>query len=269
MRFCTSCGASGQASAAGPTTLVQPLADPGPPPRRRGLWRVLAALLVVGLVAGGIVLAFQLTGDDGQRASAKDSGSETSPSPSGSETDPATAETAAPPAASASTEAPAPAPVTCWDGIPATKLSECTAPTGRAGLEWVFPAMVNQRCSDKTTGGERRQGRQLLVECFGELPGGSTVRMNFSEWDSVNVSLAHYDEQGMSRTSIPDKSGQVMRYRWLGVANDGSYKAALMLAGHPLSVSVYVPAPEQRIQALHTVARMRPNSEILGIRNGS
>ncbi len=146
-------------------------------------------------------------------------------------------------------------PFRCWTGRRVPNLNECTTPTGREGLAYIFPAMSSQRC--QTISSTPQIGRSRLVKCFDLLPSGERITINYSQWRSVALGRAHYGSK------LPGGGLVNGSYVWRGPVN-GEYNIAGQYANAPFSVSVYGPSEAKVLEALTSVVRARPPAEIRG-----
>ncbi len=242
-----------------------PPAYPAPPRKRRtglvALWVVLA-LLVVG---GGVTAAVLLLDDEPEGARVYDASDRASSTdePSDEPSEEPTASVSAVPSEtmSASPVEPtaSPTPVQCWNG-PAPSLADCTSPTGRAGIEWVFPSMKDADCSPAEA--ERAQ----LWNCYDYLDDGAVIRFNYSEWYSFAAAAAHYRNPGY-REGYSENRLDDGRYLWLSYdLGKGQYKAALAYSRAPWSVTVYADTTAHRDAALRELLVMRPREQLRGVR---
>ena len=139
----------------------------------------------------------------------------------------------------------------CWDGSPSARLTTCSLPSGREGMNWVFPDSNAANCG--------RQGvrtRELSVWCY---PG--PVETHYSEWASV--SAAEYEYENQRSTPAARWRGYL---RWNITPADGSVKVALVHPAAPFSVTLYADNPSERDRALQQL-RLRPIGEVMGQRN--
>jgi hypothetical protein len=244
-----------------------PAPAPVPPPQRSrrglvvGLVGVLVALLVIGVGVAGYLLV--VDGDPDPSPSAA-----TDESPATEESVPASASatpTPTPPPADPTTEAPTTAPATtappvpttvsCWDGAQAQRLRDCTPPSGKAGLSWVFPNFSDTDCSGYTTTGSRPQ----IWNCTGYLDDGTPIDLNYSQWYRVRPGVSHYDADAYDKEVL---AGGLVR--WAIISADDEYKAALMYADAPWSVTVYADSESARDRGVQAFATMRPRDQLLG-----
>lgn len=236
-----------------------------PPPRRRrtglvALWVVLALLLVGGGVTAGVLLL----DDEPEGARVYDaSDRDTPPSedPSEEPTEEPSASESTIPSASASPVEPSapPTPVQCWNGS-AASLADCTSPTGRAGIEWVFPSMKDADCSPAEA------DRVQLWNCYDYLDDGAVIRFNYSEWYSFAAAAAHYRNPGY-RDGYSENRLDDGRYLWLSYdLGKGQHKAALAYSRAPWSVTVYADTTAHRDAALRELLVMRPREQLRGVR---
>jgi len=87
------------------------------------------------------------------------------------------------------------------------------------------------------------------------------VKLNYSQWVNVRLAYDHYDVVGSERTDERNDAGKVLRHRWLALGQ-GQFKAALLFADQPWSVSLYAPTEEAREQAVHTLVTARKPGEL-------
>jgi hypothetical protein len=96
------------------------------------------------------------------------------------------------------------ADVTCWDGT--TKAAEdCTSPTGRAGLRWVFPSFKPDLLGCRNVLLEHPEfKRPTMFECDGAVPTGR-VTITYSELSAVPAGRAYLEkEYGVAPEEIDD-----------------------------------------------------------------
>lgn len=297
-RFCVSCGARvGVAPTAppppvspAPSSPVQPtyewrpsppaqqpsyqqlVPQPAPQPAQRrsraGLVvGVLLLLLIVGgAAAGGVVL---LGGDDGSSATdgprrSSDSASTEPEStvPSAAEPTPEASTTSAEPSPS-ETAALAPAPsVTCWDGDRVVRVSDCAPLAGKDALRWVFPGLDPDSCSSHRS--DLSAVRLQIWACTGYLDDGTPIDLNYSQWSRPGPALSHYDHDAEVEGKSTLADGRVL---WSITSRAGDYKAALMYPDEPWSVTVYASSAAARDQGVLRFATMRPQGQLLGVRD--
>jgi hypothetical protein len=211
-------------------------------------------VLLLGATA---VAGYALLGDDAAEVTANDrpavaAGTEDdSPTAEPTPTDAPT--TTEPPASTAPTTAPASA--RCWDGSRETRLRDCRPPTGQRGLRWVFPQLDRTTCS----GSHRSATRPQIWSCTGYLADGTAIALNYSQWYRVAPGVAHYDRDSYDKETLDN--GLV---RWWIISRTGDYKAALMYADAPWSVTVYAPTEGARDRGIRAFATMRPRAQLLG-----
>ena len=273
LAFCTHCGSPLAAAppvyapppAYEPPTYVPPTYvppgyvsptgySPPQPPRRRRTGLVVAWVAVaVLLVAGGVTAGFLLLDDEPEDAHVFNA-SDGEPSPSDA-TSPSLQASVAPPEPSS----PSLTPVQCWNG-PAARLADCTSPTGRRGIRWVFPSMKNADC---TMGAARRL---QIWNCYDALADGTLIRFNYSQWYNFASAATHYRNPGyrgeFSETRMPDG-----RLRWFSYDLDkAQYKAAFAYDRAPWSVTIYADTKADRDAAVRDLLVMRPREQLRGIR---
>jgi len=204
------------------------------PPDRRWLWGVLGGAVAITLFAGGgLWLVTGSADDQPTEAAAPSTTAAVSPS-----------ESAAPepsPVAEAST--PPPSQVRCWDASTAPTVEQCSMPEGAAGLAWVFPQLSGQQCRPPKQG---RSGAVVQVLCSATLPDGTTVKLGYYQWSSVDAGLAYYDAQGLNRNDVNGFHG------WAARLGNRTKKAVL-----------YAEAPYSRTLMFRTAAADSPELQHL------
>jgi len=154
------------------------------------------------------------------------------------------------------TSTPAPEPVvTCWDGSEEVA-TDCPAPTGPAGLRWVFPSFRpgDQRCSkvvyeDKGASGPLEYSCRTRVE-------GTTARVRYSERSSLQGGLTYFDKR-FDDDPQPVAAGTRLLYRDTAPRRDGTYEATLAYVNLPYAVTVNAVNERLRDRVLDDV-RLRP-----------
>lgn len=264
LRFCTMCGRPAEApvptqplvAASGPTA---PGLDRRPRGSRTGVRVAVIAGLTLALLAGGLAAWF-VTRDDDQVPEA-DRVASASPTAGASPTAPTTA--AEPEPESEAETAPAARPgARCWDDSTASDVEACSSPSGRRGLEWVFPSMATQECADL----KARSGspRVQLWECFATLSDGTPVRINYAQWDSVTQGYDHFSDFLGRPVEVTNRFGELALYRWNGEV-EGEHERAVIDARVPFSVAVFVSDPAQREPAFEQLVRLRPGDQFRGV----
>lgn len=275
LRFCTQCGApapdtesnsptpgSGQSpppttSAAEPTS-AHP--DPTSRARSRAVWGIssLVGLLVIATGVGALLI-----GRSGN-PSAQDPG--TPPASPGSTPGGHGQDSPSQQTTTDESSAPVePITYTCWNDREVERLRECPRPAGVAGLAWVFPSFHPSDCRNMKAYGPV-VARVVFYECQGATPSGSPITFHYSIWRTSSAGFAHYDRGvGVHRTSGHSPGGKLVGYKWLSVTGSGEFKAAVMYARAPFTVSLYAPTLAARSEALDDVLQMRPPVNIRGV----
>ncbi len=165
------------------------------------------------------------------------------------------------PSGSPSASAPPAARVRCWDGTGAQQVSECPQPAGRAGLEWVFPSLAEQKCGVPTTPGPEVV---LRILCADHLQDGSRVVIGYVQWRSVDDGYAFFEGQELDRSDVPDQDGNIVLHQWAGTSG-ATQKVVGLYAEEPFSISVTLPESADFVQdALGQVAVARPPDQVRG-----
>jgi len=196
---------------------------PGTPPSRAPY--VAAAVVALVLVAVVVAVVLLVTGGDDPDGTDRATGR-----------DPAASSSAPAPSASASAST-APA-YTCWDGTAVAELARCSAPSGEAGLRWVFPGLADARCGKASAGGP---GVTTRVLCVYRLADGSRAQVGLFAWESVAQGQAFYDGQGLQRDPADGSAGGADLVTW-SATEGGRAKLATMYAAAPYSATVTYPA---------------------------
>lgn len=211
---------------------------PGTPTRRPPY--VVGAVVALVLVAVVVAVVLLVTGgDDPEQGTAREP----------------VASSSAPAEASESASA-APA-YSCWDGSAATDLAQCSAPSGEAGLRWVFPGLADARCGKASAGGP---GVTTRVLCVYRLADGSRAQVGLFAWASVADGQAFYDGQGLQR----DATTTADVVTW-GATEGGRAKLATMYAAAPYSATVTYPAAGALSAEDRAALSPRPVGEVTGV----
>ncbi|WP_164519681.1 double zinc ribbon domain-containing protein [Nocardioides ferulae] len=255
------------ATAPQPDYPVPAATQPAEPPRRRGrrvVSVVAAVVLLAAAGAGGAAGYSMLTGDDpdtdttqtvGEASSDEQTTGEPSPAAASTDADetPVETPTAEPP--------PEPDPPTfqCWNGTPSNGPKQCPPLRGPQAMSWLFSSFRPEQCEPV-----RHVSRERWA-CYSTISDGTQIRYNYSSWNSVAAAYRHYDNlPGAVRQDFYTPAGEVGRHRWM-LFNGHDYKAAVVYASVPWSVSLYAPSSAARAQALAELG-MRPASHVHGVR---
>ena len=145
---------------------------------------------------------------------------------------------------------------TCWDGTAAASLDGCSAPTGEAGLLWVFPAIAQAKCGQPSAQGG--DGVVTRVLCLYRFADGTRAQLGFFEWASVDQGVAFYDGQGLTRADL----GEL--HTWSGDTGQTA-KAATLYAAAPYSVTVTYPAAVPPSAEDQAALAPRPAADLRGV----
>jgi hypothetical protein len=222
--FCLSCGAAAAADGGDPAT------EPGPPSRLRRVLRSLARwrtpVVVVPLLG-----ALSATGAMGAQMM--------------------------------TAEIPPPEPdvqVTCWDGGEAGSAEACTAPSGEAGLRWVFPTFHPDRdgCVDVLIE-HPEYARPAMYECDFKAS-GRWVTVAYMQLAGVDPARRFFEKDfPMSeRERVRTAEGTAYRYVWRQRTEDG-FELAAMYIDFPYAVSITAPKASHRDLALRKLAFRHPD----------
>lgn len=156
------------------------------------------------------------------------------------------------------TPAAAPAPeVTCWDGT-VDVATACSAPTGKAGLRWVFPSFdpQAQRCREVVY---RKAGEAgpLEFSCRTRVQ-GTTARISYSERSSLQSGLEYFAKLYGGVTATPAAGGTQLVYRDPAPTGKGTYRATIAYTASPFAVTVTARNERLRDAVLDDAVRLRP-----------
>ncbi len=259
-------------------TVLRPPAAPDPtptvesPPQRRRTWRVvgLAAASVAAVLALGVAAFGLLAPDDTPSGGEAQQAAEAIPSPSptqaarsagvGKAGDRATPERSPQPTPAVTPDAvdPAPGPadpsVTCWDDSTARDAKACPVPSGRSGLETVFPSMD----SDCRQAPVLVPGKAEVFECeFGAF------MVRYSRWDKGADRYGYLDRFNPGATSrqwIID--GSFAGRQWFSFEDDQAeskqHQWSATYRYSPFSVSVEAVDDESRAVGIAAVVATDP-----------
>lgn len=234
---------------------VAPMAAPHRPPGRgRGPVLLIAAIAVLVALLGTLVTVVVLSGDDGRRT-ASDNGE---PGEQGKDDSTADPDDASSGPDDPSSEPAASKPFACWNGVPAERLDDCTEPSGKQGMRWVFPQSKASTCS--FTGGGTRVAES---DCNVVVSSGGTVRVHYTEWADWDSAYAEYSGQNV-QGAVTDWR-EFHRWYIRPLAGDWDYKVALLYRDAPWSVTVYGHTKVDRDEALRELS-VRPVSDLMGRR---
>lgn len=212
---------------------------PGTPPSRAPY--VVGAVVALVVVAVVVAVVLLVTGGDG------DDTPSTAREPVAGSSAPA----------EASESASAEPAYTCWDGSSVPDLAQCSAPSGEAGLRWVFPGLADARCGTASAGGP---GVTTRVLCVYRLADGSRAQVGLFAWASVAEGQAFYDGQGLQR----DAGGSAEVVTW-SATEGGRAKLATMYADAPFSATVTYPAAGALSAEDRAALSPRPVGELAGV----
>lgn len=157
------------------------------------------------------------------------------------------------------------APVTCWDGV-VGPAEDCTVPSGRKGLRWVFPSFrpAEQDCRNLVAENPDAT-RPAMFECTERLE-GREVHLVYSEVRGLEQATQYlgrrYDQEPRE---IDTDDGGTGWLRWTGRRPrlDGTHRLEQMYADHPFSVEVRAETVRLRDRGITELVEMRPPGEVL------
>lgn len=151
--------------------------------------------------------------------------------------------------------------VTCWDNTTA-KASECTEPTGKAGLRWVFPSyrMSEDQCTRVRF---KRSARERPVEFACDLRYDQRpVLITYTVRTSLSQGLS-YLQRTYDVVPVTQAGGDRLVFRTNAVDDDGYYSVTVAYSDHPFTVTVASPDAEIRDTALDELVRFRPAGQVV------
>lgn len=156
--------------------------------------------------------------------------------------------------------AQAPDAVRCWDGAQVVDADECGPPTGRAGLEWVFPSFrpADDRCRDALA---EQPGlrRPTMWACDVEVS-GVPVTLTYSELSGTRPGRIFLQQEygGAEPTVVEADNGTPVRLEWRRRLPEGAgFAVSVMYVDHPYAVEVRTEERDVREEALRDVVRFR------------
>ncbi len=156
--------------------------------------------------------------------------------------------------------------VTCWNGDEKTDERSCVLPTGRAGLEHVFPSFDPERldCRDELKTNPQYR-RPAMWTCDTEIAG--PVSITYSQVNGAKAAKRYFDQlHGVKATKDRSSSG-VRRDRWRASPVKGAKKPALwsgsfLVNGAPYAVTVTAQRRADVGRALDRRVSVRPLDEL-------
>lgn len=228
----------------------------------RRQWRRAGVSFALVAVATAVVAGVEVS-HDGSPSGENVHASGGSPDGGASATSSPTASVSAEPSSSPTRSHPPAAAYRCWNGGRVAELDECTAPTGVAGLAWVFPSLEPEACTNLLLHRSSPMVR-ALYECEVEVA-GSPVTVDYVEWRSIADALDYYDAWGTRRMPIRGGGGRPLRFGWLRTTPEGQYVGALAYTDAPFSVSVTAPDEAARTRAVRKAIRLRATADLSGV----
>lgn len=154
--------------------------------------------------------------------------------------------------------------VTCWDRTLAPA-SECSLPSGVAGLGWVFQSFdkSDDRCVDVLVEHPDYK-RPAMWRCTTTV-GGRPVDITYSELTSVASGLAYHKDlfQGAKLSAFPGPDGHIDRYVWRQPEPvDGVWRMAAMYVDFPYAVLVEASTLRDRDRTYDDLVRSRDPKHI-------
>ena len=197
---------------------VAPPDYPIAPPRRRGPWLLVIAVVTAVAVVGAV--AWLSFGDDLRQAFESTPGASTGNSAGNS--------------AGASTGKN----TTCWDGQQATSPDHCTVPHGEAGLRWVFPSFDRdyENCYLRPIK-DPSSPRHAVRSWFCPSSPGSTSGTSYTESKRSAYAVSKYDKEYPTPRADLIVAGHNVGYRWRlkSPNSNGLYKVSFTYHWPPSS----------------------------------
>ena len=134
----------------------------------------------------------------------------------------------------------APPPAICWDTQEVLTPEECTLPTGKAGLRWVFPSFNPEEgeCRNLLKG-VKNPTRPTAWQCDILTKNGVLVQVSYLELANAKSGRIYYQKQfaGAERRSVADRQDEVLRYEWRQPTELG-FQLAAVYKDFPFAVVV-------------------------------
>lgn len=157
------------------------------------------------------------------------------------------------------------ATATCWNGVPAATLSDCSNPEGVEGLEWVFPSfdVDDPTCAESEA---TVQTKEVVFLCITNFR-GSQVQYRYSLWNNVQAARRHYLRIYDNAPKSIETPSSAARLVWRADEKNfkGFYRLSAAYAEWPFSVSVDAETVVAREWAFRQVA-FRPGAQMTGVR---
>ena len=151
--------------------------------------------------------------------------------------------------------------VTCWDSSQAISADECAAPSGKAGLMWVFPSLRPNRpaCRDDKRA-EPDLPRPVQFTCTVRAA-GRTAEVTYFQLADLEAGMRYHNRlYGRdARQRARGKQGRTERYVWRRQVGD-RYELATAYVAHPYAVSIVAPERRVRERALQGVRFRAPEA---------
>src|SRR3546814_563188 len=81
------------------------------------------------------------------------------------------------------TTAPPPKPITCWNGVKASRIADCPRPTTRKGATWIFPVLGRLECRKVSFGNAAEAWR---------CPYGNSHHITVARWHNRDRAVSYY-----------------------------------------------------------------------------
>jgi hypothetical protein len=151
-------------------------------------------------------------------------------------------------------------PVTCWDGAEAGSAEACTAPSGEAGLRWVFPTFHPDRdgCVDVLIE-HPEYARPAMFECDVKVT-GRWVKVTYMELADVDPGRRFFEKEfaDADRERVNTAEGEPYRYVWRQQTDEG-YELATMYTDFPYAVGITAAKAVYRDRALREIDFRHPD----------
>ena len=143
---------------------------------------------------------------------------------------------------------------TCWDGAQVAASDDCTSPSGKAGLRWVFPSLRPNRpqCTDDRAD-DGVNPRPVQWTCTVQVV-GTTARITYFQLADLKAGLRYHARlyRDGERKPVVDKAGETVRQVWRREVG-GRFELTTAYVDHPYAVSIVAPKRVARERALRTV----------------
>jgi hypothetical protein len=148
--------------------------------------------------------------------------------------------------------------VACWDDRQVESVDECSAPTGAAGLRWVFPSFHpnGETCRDVL---DEEPDRLGMWECD-KVVDEHQATVTYIHLAGVASARRFFDRRfdGQQREEVHTAEGELSRYVWRQPSGARS-ELVTMYVDHPYAVHIRANGSDPLTLALRTIEFRHPD----------